>query len=148
MNKLISSLRQDQMNCFAIVPQVDALILDDVQFLAGKERTQEEFFHTFNALHGAQKQIVLTSDKSPTEIDGLEQRLRSRFEGGLIADIHPPTLEMRVAILRARRAPGSRLQRRGGRAVRAAQRLERARARRRAQSRRGDGASAPARRSR
>ncbi|HSQ00586.1 MAG TPA: chromosomal replication initiator protein DnaA [Candidatus Dormibacteraeota bacterium] len=103
MNTLITSLRQDQMNAFREkFRQVDALILDDVQFLAGKERTQEEFFHTFNALHDAQKQIVLTSDKAPADIPGLEQKLRSRFEGGLIADIHPPTREMRAAILRAK----------------------------------------------
>jgi len=103
MNALITSLRQDQMNAFRErFRQVDALILDDVQFLAGKERTQEEFFHTFNALHGAAKQIVLTSDKAPSAIAGLEQRLRSRFEGGLIADVHPPTREMRLAILRAK----------------------------------------------
>ncbi len=103
MNALISSLKQDQMNAFRDrFRQVDALILDDVQFLAGKERTQEEFFHTFNALYGAEKQIVLTSDKAPGAIAGLEQRLRSRFEGGLIADIHPPTREMRLAILRAK----------------------------------------------
>jgi chromosomal replication initiator protein len=105
MNALITSLRQDQMNAFRErFRQVDALILDDVQFLAGKERTQEEFFHTFNALHGAGKQIVLTSDKAPSAIAGLEQRLRSRFEGGLIADVHPPTREMRLAILRAKAA--------------------------------------------
>jgi len=103
MNVLITSLRQDQMNAFRDrFRQVDALILDDVQFLAGKERTQEEFFHTFNALYGAEKQIVLTSDKPPAAINGLEQRLRSRFEGGLIADIHPPTREMRLAILHAK----------------------------------------------
>ena len=103
MNTLINALRQDQMNKFRErFRQVDALILDDVQFLAGKERTQEEFFHTFNALYAAQKQIVLTSDKSPSAIAGLEQRLRSRFEGGLTADIHPPTREMRLAILRAK----------------------------------------------
>ena len=105
MNTLITSLRQDQMNAFRErFRQVDALILDDVQFLAGKERTQEEFFHTFNALHDGQKQIVLTSDKAPADIAGLEQKLRSRFEGGLIADIHPPTREMRLAILRAKAA--------------------------------------------
>ena len=103
MNSLIGSLRQDQMNAFRDrFRLVDALILDDVQFLAGKERTQEEFFHTFNALYGAEKQIVLTSDKRPAAISGLEQRLRSRFEGGLIADIHPPTRELRQAILRAK----------------------------------------------
>jgi chromosomal replication initiator protein len=103
MNSLIGSLRQDQMNAFRErFRQVDALILDDVQFLAGKERTQEEFFHTFNALYGAEKQIVLTSDKRPAAISGLERRLRSRFEGGLIADIHPPTRELRQAILRAK----------------------------------------------
>jgi chromosomal replication initiator protein len=103
MNTLIGALRQDQMNGFRErFRQVDALILDDVQFLAGKERTQEEFFHTFNALHEAQKQIVLTSDKAPADIKGLEQRLRSRFEGGLMAEIHPPTREMRLAILRAK----------------------------------------------
>jgi chromosomal replication initiator protein len=103
MNALITSLRQDQMNAFRErFRQVDALILDDVQFLAGKERTQEEFFHTFNALYDHDKQIVLTSDKAPAQIAGLEQRLRSRFEGGLIADIHPPTREMRLAILRAK----------------------------------------------
>jgi len=103
MNVLITSLKQDQMNSFRErFRQIDALILDDVQFLAGKERTQEEFFHTFNALYGNEKQIVLTSDKPPGAIAGLEQRLRSRFEGGLIADIHPPTREMRLAILGAK----------------------------------------------
>ncbi len=100
MNHMIASLRQDQMAAFRDrYRQLDVLILDDVQFLAGKERTQEEFFHTFNALQRDGKQIVLTSDKPPTAIQGLEGRLRSRFEGGLIVDIRPPTLEMRVAIL-------------------------------------------------
>ena len=100
MNSLITSLRQDQMAAFRDrFRQVDVLILDDVEFLAGKERTQEEFFHTFNALYAAGKQVVLTSDKPPCAITGLEERLRSRFEGGLIADIHPPTQAMRVAIV-------------------------------------------------
>ncbi|MBI4516785.1 MAG: chromosomal replication initiator protein DnaA [Deltaproteobacteria bacterium] len=105
MNSLITSLRQDQMAQFRDrFRHVDALILDDVQFLAGKERTQEEFFHTFNSLYGGGKQIVLTSDKAPAAIAGLEQRLKSRFEGGLIADIHPPTLAMRVEIVRQKAA--------------------------------------------
>jgi chromosomal replication initiator protein len=100
MNHLITSLRQDQMAAFrARFREVDVLILDDVEFLAGKERTQEEFFHTFNSLYTGGKQVVLTSDKPPHAIAELEQRLRSRFEGGLIADIHPPTHAMRVAIV-------------------------------------------------
>jgi chromosomal replication initiator protein len=100
MNTLITALRQDQMGSFRDrFRELDVLILDDVHFLAGKERTQEEFFHTFNTLHSSGRQIVLTSDKPPRAIAGLEQRLRSRFEGGLIADIHPPTCAMRIAIV-------------------------------------------------
>ena len=100
MNELIGSLRRDRMDEFkAKFRTVDILILDDVQFIAGKERTQEEFFHTFNSLYESHKQIVITSDKFPKEIPGLEDRLRNRFEWGLIADIQPPDVETRVAIL-------------------------------------------------
>ncbi len=99
-NELISHLRRDRMDEFkSKFRQADVLILDDVQFLSGRERTQEEFFHTFNTLHQSHKQIILTSDKFPNEIGGLEERLRNRFESGLIADIQPPDLETRVAIL-------------------------------------------------
>ena len=99
-NELIAHLRRNRMAEFKNkFRRVDVLILDDVQFLSGRERTQEEFFHTFNALHEANKQIILTSDKFPHGIGGLEERLRNRFEWGLIADIQPPDLETRVAIL-------------------------------------------------
>jgi chromosomal replication initiator protein len=100
MNELIASLRRDRMDEFKRkFRNVDILILDDVQFIAGKERTQEEFFHTFNSLYDSHKQIVITSDKFPKEIPGIEDRLRNRFEWGLIADIQPPDMETRVAIL-------------------------------------------------
>ncbi len=105
MNELINSIRREKMGEFKEkFRRVDALILDDVQFLAGRERTQEEFFHTFNSLHSERHQIVLTSDKVPREIPGLEERLRNRFESGLIADIAPPDLETRVAILQKKAA--------------------------------------------
>src|SRR6266404_2363478 len=105
MNELISSIRREKMGEFKEkFRRVDALILDDVQFLAGRERTQEEFFHTFNALHSDKHQIVLTSDKLPREIPGLEERLRNRFESGLIADVAPPDLETRVAIVQKKAA--------------------------------------------
>lgn len=107
-NTLITSLRNDQMAAFRDrFRDLDLLILDDIEFLSGKERTQEELFHTFNTLYSAGKQVVLTSDKPPHVIAGIEHRLRSRFEGGLIVDIQPPTREMRLAILRSKaRAQG------------------------------------------
>ena len=100
-NELIESTRLGQLDNFRnMYRTADILIIDDIQFLAGKEATQEEFFHTFNALYNAHKQIVVSSDRPPKDIKNLEERLRSRFEGGLITDIQPPSLETKIIILR------------------------------------------------
>ena len=104
VNELIELIRKNAMTQFRnkYRESFDILLIDDIQFIAGKEKTEEEFFHTFNAFHSSRRQIVVTSDRPPKEIEGLEERVRTRFEWGLVVDIQPPEIETRIAILKAK----------------------------------------------
>jgi chromosomal replication initiator protein len=104
VNELVESIQHKRQSAFRTKYRdtYDVLLIDDIQFIAGKASTEEEFFHTFNALHSSRRQIVLTSDRPPQEIDGLEERIRTRFEWGLVVDIQPPEIETRIAILKAK----------------------------------------------
>lgn len=104
VNELVDSIQNNRMNQFRLKfrDSYDLIMIDDIQFISGKNRSEEEFFHTFNSLHSLKRQIVLTCDSSPKDIKGLEERLRTRFEMGLVADIHPPEIETRIAILKAK----------------------------------------------
>ena len=104
VNELIESLQHQRMPKFRSKYRTsyDVLLIDDIQFIAGKKQTEEEFFHTFNALYGSKRQIILASDRPPKDIEKLEERIRTRFEWGLVADIAPPEIETRIAILKAK----------------------------------------------
>ncbi|MBL7715910.1 MAG: chromosomal replication initiator protein DnaA [Bdellovibrionales bacterium] len=104
VNELVESLQHKRMSQFRTRyrDSYDLILMDDVQFIAGKKQTEEEFFHTFNALHTSRRQIVVTSDRPPKEIEGLEERIRTRFEWGMVADIHSPEIETRIAILKSK----------------------------------------------
>ena len=135
MYRFIGAIRtQSTMEFKETLRSVDVLMVDDLQFLIGKDNTQEEFFHTFNALIDAGKQIVVSADKSPSDLSGLEDRLRTRLGCGMVADLHATTFELRISILEAKAAPQRRRRAAAGAGVPGAQdHHQRARAGRRAQ---------------
>ena len=148
MYQFIRALRfKDTMAFKEQFRSVDVLMIDDVQFISGKDSTQEEFFHTFNALVDQNRQIVISADKSPSDLEGMEERMRSRLGWGLVADIHPTTYELRLGILqsKAEQMQGTQMPQQGAGIPGAQDHLQRARAGRRAQPRRR---ACPARRAR